>query len=99
MREGRFCAILIAGRSQTVDSKYGEMSEWLKEHAWKACVGETLPRVRIPLSPPITFRGFPQYSHEIIKTQILSAFASMSRRNAEIFGDFSGRLRPSDTSE
>src|SRR5437764_3436812 len=30
----------------------GEMSEWLKEHAWKACVGETLPRVRIPLSPP-----------------------------------------------
>src|SRR5580765_5137861 len=30
------------------------MSEWLKEHAWKACVGETLPRVRIPLSPPIS---------------------------------------------
>jgi hypothetical protein len=25
----------------------------LKEHAWKACVGETLPWVRIPLSPPI----------------------------------------------
>ena len=31
----------------------GEMSEWLKEHAWKACVGVILlPRVRIPLSPP-----------------------------------------------
>jgi hypothetical protein len=30
------------------------MSEWLKEHAWKACVGETLPWVRIPLSPPIS---------------------------------------------
>ena len=29
------------------------MAEWLKAHAWKACVGETLPRVRIPLSPPI----------------------------------------------
>jgi hypothetical protein len=29
------------------------MSEWLKEHAWKACVGETLPWVRIPLSPPV----------------------------------------------
>ena len=29
------------------------MSEWSIEHAWKACVGETLPRVRIPLSPPI----------------------------------------------
>ena len=31
---------------------YGEMSEWLKELAWKAGVGETLPRVRIPLFPP-----------------------------------------------
>ena len=33
----------------------GEMSERLKEHAWKACVGETLPWVRIPLSPPFIF--------------------------------------------
>ena len=33
----------------------GEVAEWFKAHAWKACVGETLPRVRIPLSPP---RGF-----------------------------------------
>ena len=32
------------------------MSEWLKEHAWKACVGETLPWVRIPLSPPVLTR-------------------------------------------
>jgi hypothetical protein len=31
---------------------HGEVSEWLKEHAWKACVGVTLPRVRIPPSPP-----------------------------------------------
>jgi hypothetical protein len=31
---------------------HGEVSERLNEHAWKACVGETLPRVRIPLSPP-----------------------------------------------
>lgn len=28
------------------------MSEWLKEHAWNACIGETLSGVRIPLSPP-----------------------------------------------
>jgi hypothetical protein len=28
------------------------MAERLKAHAWKACVGETLPWVRIPLSPP-----------------------------------------------
>ena len=40
----------VWGRSPQI--KYGEMSEWLKEHAWKACVGETLPWVRIPLSPP-----------------------------------------------
>ena len=34
----------------------GEMSEWLKEHAWKACVGVILlPWVRIPLSPPLAF--------------------------------------------
>ncbi len=30
----------------------GEMSEWLKEHAWKACMWETASGVRIPLSPP-----------------------------------------------
>ena len=31
---------------------FGEMAEWLKAHAWKACLGETLTWVRIPLSPP-----------------------------------------------
>jgi hypothetical protein len=31
----------------------GEMSEWLKEHAWKVCIRETVSRVRIPLSPQI----------------------------------------------
>ncbi len=31
---------------------WGEMAEWLKAHAWKACLGETLTWVRIPLSPP-----------------------------------------------
>ncbi len=38
----------------------GEMSEWLKEHAWKACVWVTAPRVQIPLSPPPQPRGGPQ---------------------------------------
>ena len=32
----------------------GEVSEWLKEHAWKVCIVETLSRVRIPPSPQIT---------------------------------------------
>ena len=31
---------------------FGELSEWLKEHAWKACLRETVTRVRIPHSPP-----------------------------------------------
>ena len=30
----------------------GEVSEWLKEHAWKACVRLRVPRVRISPSPP-----------------------------------------------
>ena len=30
----------------------GEMPEWSIGPAWKAGVGETLPGVRIPLSPP-----------------------------------------------
>ena len=29
------------------------MAEWFKAHAWKACKGATLSRVRIPLSPPV----------------------------------------------
>src|SRR5687768_3504198 len=43
------------------------MSEWLKEHAWKACVGETLPWVRIPLSPPLQRRQLPQTSRRATK--------------------------------
>ena len=32
----------------------GEMPERSKGHAWKACVRANVPRVRIPLSPPLT---------------------------------------------
>ena len=32
-------------------SLYGEVSEWLKEHAWKVCILERVSRVRIPPSP------------------------------------------------
>src|SRR6266567_611122 len=41
----------VAGPLQ--DRPSGEMAEWLKAHAWKACVRETVPWVRIPLSPPV----------------------------------------------
>ena len=35
----------------------GEVAERLKAHAWKACLGETLTRVRIPPSPPLEFHN------------------------------------------
>ena len=41
--------------------KHGEMAEWLKAHAWKACLGETLTWVRIPLSPPDSYLQNTQY--------------------------------------
>ena len=31
----------------------GEVAEWFKVHAWKVCVLSKVPRVRIPVSPPI----------------------------------------------
>ena len=37
------------------DYYYGEVSEWLKVHAWKACVGASLPGVRISPSPPFLY--------------------------------------------
>src|ERR1700719_3920829 len=37
----------------------GEVSERFKEHAWKACVGEILPWVRIPPSPPFLYHVRP----------------------------------------
>src|SRR5512147_2309874 len=30
----------------------GQVAEWLKAHAWNACIGASLSRVRIPLCPP-----------------------------------------------
>ena len=33
------------------------MSEWLKEHAWKACLREIVTWVRIPPSPPSYAEG------------------------------------------
>ena len=45
-------ASLLARASCRLPVLNGEVSEWLKEHAWRACVGETPPRVRIPASPP-----------------------------------------------
>ncbi len=34
------------------DKTPGEVTEWSNVHDWKSCVRETVPRVRIPPSPP-----------------------------------------------
>ena len=34
----------------------GEVAEWLKAHAWKACGRESVSRVRISPSPPFISR-------------------------------------------
>ena len=47
------------------------MAEWLKAHAWKACLGETPTWVRIPLSPPLSHVNLSE-STKYIKTKDLS---------------------------
>jgi hypothetical protein len=45
--------------NQPVSVLPGEVAEWLKAHAWKACLGETPTWVRIPPSPPDYLAAFP----------------------------------------
>ena len=58
-RRFRHCLLLAAYRCFVLSSAIlltrcgrGEVSEWLKEHAWKACSREIVTWVRIPPSPP-----------------------------------------------
>ena len=72
------------------------MSEWLKEHAWKACVRVTVPRVRIPLSPVAPRRGG-QYNCFIFKKLRLSRPARRGGLVGLLNGDgcsASGGARP-----
>ena len=41
-----------------INCNYGEVAEWLKAHAWKACKGAILSWVRIPFSPPLNKPSF-----------------------------------------
>ncbi len=53
--ESRHHDVSIAGRKRSrclAQIGHGEVSEWLKEHAWKACSREIVTWVRIPPSPP-----------------------------------------------
>ena len=47
-----FPANLPQGRSLADRGRSGGMAEWLKAHAWKACIRATVSWVRIPLPPP-----------------------------------------------
>ena len=38
-----------------VENISGQVAEWLKAHAWKVCIRETVSRVRIPPCPPFLF--------------------------------------------
>ena len=55
-------------------TRAGEVAEWLKAHAWKACIRETVSRVRIPLSPPDLSGGFYQAFHPEPATEEPSQF-------------------------
>ena len=54
------------------------MAEWLKAHAWKACIGETLSRVRIPLSPPSSKRKTKLHFQSVV-TGVLRNFLAVYR--------------------
>jgi hypothetical protein len=75
-------------RALTVSAKLlrlicsGEVSERFKEHAWKACVGEILPWVRIPPSPPY------------LKNPIIPQFLTCVLRRAKIWRVFHLETRP-----
>ena len=62
----------------------GEMAEWLKAHAWKACVRETVPWVRIPLSPPVAEYNilFCMYNFSLLAIQSPNQSPAASRRLA-----------------
>jgi hypothetical protein len=59
----------------------GEMAEWLKAHAWKACIRETVSRVRIPLSPPFSSPEVPRSARDFgsrlsLRSRLLNASSS-----------------------
>jgi hypothetical protein len=48
----RFRLGCTAKRPRYIARFPGGMAEWLKAHAWKACIRATVSWVRIPLPPP-----------------------------------------------
>jgi hypothetical protein len=53
----------------------GEMDEWFKSHAWKACLRAIVTGVRIPLSPPNEKRPARGVWHLAEKSKAPAGFA------------------------
>ena len=65
---------------------YGRVSEWLKEHAWKACVRENVPWVRIPPLPPFFPLWISQMANQLKQIRsILQSYADNSTCAPAIF--------------
>src|SRR5215471_15602399 len=77
------------------------MAEWLKAHAWKACIRETVSWVRIPLPPPERRSPLFVTVHKASIFQVFLAiairtypppFATIPRVVAENFVGLGGKL-------
>src|SRR5215208_3341952 len=51
------CHLTFGDYIARAQASYGGVAEWLKAHAWKACIRETVSWVRIPLPPPAALRA------------------------------------------
>ena len=81
------------------------MAEWLKAHAWKACLGEILTRVRIPPCPPDIVNNQAIYQRSFApkgktprttkpaKRLRLSLISTVTNRGTMRFSTFEGGLK------
>ena len=73
------------------DFRHGEVAEWLKAHAWKACIRETVSWVRIPPSPPGSYTDLFSAPRSLRKKRLLLALSytdlwtPIARREPELF--------------
>jgi hypothetical protein len=68
-----FCAFAHAGHFLTFGRLHGEMPEWLNGTVSKTVVWATVPRVRIPLSPPPPAEARRAQAGFFVRTRYLSA--------------------------
>ncbi|SBN33556.1 hypothetical protein KPMX200_40592 [Klebsiella pneumoniae] len=58
MIDGRYVFPYISARSrQQRERQYGEVSEWLKEHAWKVCIRQRIGGSNPPLTAIFEMRA------------------------------------------